>query len=102
MGNVVVVVIPDGNCTATRVGIEDVFVVAVTLIEKLSLGEMLTAFGEAVSERDGGGGREAPPEPPHDVSSRINTLTATTRLKYERIEIVKQRSSKPEVMDPYV
>ncbi len=56
MGNVVVVVIPDGNCTATRVGVEDVFVVAVTVIEKLSPGEMLTVFGEAVNERNGGGG----------------------------------------------
>jgi hypothetical protein len=38
MGNVVVVVIPDGNCACVRVGVEDAFVVAVTTMVKVLLG----------------------------------------------------------------
>ncbi len=50
-GNVVEVVMPDGNSTEVSVVIEDVFVRAVIVAEKACPGEMLIALGDAVSRR---------------------------------------------------
>jgi hypothetical protein len=50
-GNVVVVAIPDGACTEASMGVEERFVLALTRVEKLSPGEMLTMLGDAESER---------------------------------------------------
>jgi len=50
-GNAVVVVMPEGNCTEVSIAVKDVFVLALTVVEKLAPGEMLSALGDALSER---------------------------------------------------
>jgi len=48
-GNVVVVVIPDANCTDSKVGVAEVLVLAVTVVENVSPGEMVNRLGDAVT-----------------------------------------------------